>query len=296
MLEQQIQLIADGKKSVSRITRILKALGHKADHAWVAHYCKTHGIPIPAGIRGDAYPDIWSFLLEARTFWVRVRRYWGDKKAQYLHQQIQDLKIFKKLYPQFGSYTTSSIYERRDLDLNFKKALPAEIKAFDLSKIQQKYIEAFEIEFRLNPNYNPGAKFPLWVDEYEQIKKEKYRDDCIETASIKFPNESSVIDFFDNFWGEIQKHRSPFFCSQLERLIFDRSKGIYPKVPYYRTNEQNFRKFLGGIPGLANNYPFYLTRQNPIRMDLEGLLYIYGWEKVNGFLLWGILQHNNKSD
>ena len=86
-IKEIVLAIADGTLSASRIKRIAKAAyGVEISPKVIGQITAGAGIltphrePTGDELRDD-YPDQWSILLEARSFWVRVRRYWGDDAA-----------------------------------------------------------------------------------------------------------------------------------------------------------------------------------------------------------------------
>lgn len=157
-LESAIRSIAKSPLSVSRIKRIIKALyGEEVSPQEIAAACDRLGIATPSrektGDIRDQYPDEYTFLLESRTFWRNVRRYWGDDNARTLAGVLSEAtaSMWRGLYPQLASYSTSGIHDRRKIDLSANSDEPLETEKFYTWDLQvYYYLQGIELEFRFN--------------------------------------------------------------------------------------------------------------------------------------------------
>lgn len=292
--------IADGTLSVSRIKRIAKAaygvelnpkvIGQITDEAGIATPRRE-----PTGDLRDAYPDKWSILLEARSFWVRVRRYWGDDAALALEYAVRraTAEQWRGLSEQFGAYTTPAIRDRASINLTaVSKAVPQLESLYSWELQRDLYLQGFEQEFAANPEPKTGAKFPLPTAEWEAFKVEQYRQDSIKVFDREIGSEEKLIEFFAEFWQEVYRNRGDRYFENLRHSFVGSGQSVY-QHPFYSATQNNFRHFLHNLNGFRTKAPWRVVvmqdPEMPLPMLLEGALAKYGWKKVQSMAAIAIL-------
>lgn len=295
-LESQVLEIANGKISGSRIARIYQAkFQEKVDVKLVYQICQEHNIETPKADPNRSspakeYPDIWSFHFEATSFWIRVRRYWGDIAAATLKDRILATQHFRSLYRQFTAYADSAIYERKKINFAQLNETPLPFESlYEIEEVREKYLEVYFQEFRLHPEPQAGVKYPLPCPEYEKFRRQKYREEAIAISQEKFPDANSMLNFFADFWREVRSKRGQFYFDNLKRLVIDCSNGYYPKTPYYSLTENNLRTFLLHLNSFkTSGRPYQKPVNCLLPMPLEGLMARYGADKVASAIALGL--------
>ncbi len=292
--------VADGTISASRIKRIIEAKYNVLIEAKkIYQVCQENNICTPKGVPSNqyaSYPDKWSILLEAKTFWIRVRRYWGDNSTCDLERAIQlsDRSNWLGLYSQFGSYTTSAIHDRRNINLELTLIEQNEPEKLGYSWDLQRdlYLEACEQIFFINPVHQQGVKYPLPTKEWEQEKQAKFNQACLDKANKIFPDDQSVILFFNQFWETVKKNRGVDYYNQLRYLVHGNSESLQT-THWYTANDTSLRRFLRNLEGFKTKSPYRIFSEPydscALKMDLEGLILRYGWQKLRSLICLSVL-------
>lgn len=306
-VESLILRIADGTQSASRIRNIIKSIcGTKPTYHLVTEVTEAANIPTPPRqLTGDKlqdeYPDRWSILLEALTFWVRVRRYWGDREAFTVKEVIAKTTQmgWRSLYPQFGLYTVASIYDRHPLSYGIQEdAEPLELeRLYPWNLHRQLYLEAYDIEFERNSEWQTGSDYPLVTPEWESKKREENKQKAIAMCDRKFPTETEIIQFFGEFWCKVRENRGDRYFDNLLFEVVGHPNSPLNHVPYYRATEKNFRLFLHNLEWFTKRSHYHVDEHSvgcdsmmPLRDPaLEGALLKYGWAKIETMCACGIL-------
>lgn len=297
---EMIFAIADGTLSVSRIKRIVKAIyGVEITPDEILRITIQANIVTPKRVLSERelennYPDQWSILLEACSFWVRVRRYWGDKAAIRLCDRIQLATIgqWRSLKNQFPIYTDSGIFQRQDIDLEAVEiSVPTELESLYPWNLQQSlYLQRFTQEFIENPETVVGVRFPLLSEEYLNFKAQKFKQDCLNACDRTFADEITLINYFGNFWQTVYARRGEDYYDKLKRSLVGNSNSNHP---FYSVTEKHFRHFLHNLQGFQTKSPWrVIISQDPLRqlpMPLEGALFKYGWMKLKSVAVIGII-------
>lgn len=302
--EEMISSIADGTMSISRIRRIVQAAyGVELTSTEIETVTRRLEIATPHRVPSgnsllDAYPDKWSFLLTALSFWVRVRRYWGDEKALELKQNIESATApgWRALFMQFDNYIHPQIYNR--LHIGFRgndlvKPLPLE--AFYSWEMQRNfYLQAYDREMAAHPEPNPGAKFPLATPDYEMDKLRRLEESYLAAFENTFRDGHALSDYFVKFWQTVQEKRGADYAENLRQQIVAPVDAPLGYRPFYSQSKGNFRHFLRHLRGFQTNAPYRVIIKIPPsvplqEIELEGALVKYGWEKVHSIAMLGTL-------
>lgn len=294
MDSQKIVLaIADGTLSVSRIKRIALAIYDVTlEPQEIAAICNANQIETPHRAKTtdklqNQYPDQWSIFLEALTFWVHVRRYWGDGAASDLQFAIaKSGENFRDLYRQFEAYSDCGIMARQKIELNppIGSAIQLE-RLYPIELIKDLYLRAFYREFERHPEEKTGAKYPLPSADWYEFKEQKYREDCLKACDRKFPDNLSVINYFNEFWRTVYQNRGEAYFNHIKSDLVGRSDSEQ-RIHLYSSSEKWFRHFLRNLEGFKRNSPWRIPldpnfpEDLPLPIFLEGLILKYGWKKV----------------
>jgi hypothetical protein len=295
--------IADGTLSVSRIKRIAKALhGIDLDTQQIVEVTKSALVSTPHrqktnDLLFEQYPDRYSVLLEAKSFWERVRRYWGDSAALKLKQGLEKAIVdnWRGLYSQFAAYTTSAIYDRADIDLKATNDNPLELERLYPWDIQKDaYLHGFNLNFAEQPESKQGALFPLPSPEYKEFRQAKFRVDCIEKCDRTWADERSLIDWFGEFWKAVYANRGERYFDKLRSELHGREEQE-SRLSFYSASEKHFKHFLRNLEGFKTSAPWRiplnpnLPDNLPLPMALEGAILKYGWQNVENIAVLGVL-------
>ncbi len=275
-----IKKIANGKISISRIKKIASSVyGIDLTIEEIIEFTSKNNIPTPQVTSRVPYPDENSIFFEARTFWKKVRRYWGDEKARLLSEKIvaANVNSWRGLYPQLSDYI-APIHERSDIDYDRTDDEYLELEKL-YSAEQQKilYLKALEAEFKENPQFSGGAKFPLPTPEYEEFKKAVYEQDCLETCDRSFPSEIDLINYFADFWQQVRANRGEAYFDSLKRDLVG-SLGQHDRAVFYKSSEKHFIHFLSHLEGFRAKAPWRipLYRKATLPMNLNGAIARWG--------------------
>jgi hypothetical protein len=284
--------IADGTMSVGRIKRIAKALGVELELEQIGQVTREAGIPTPCRDPSgdplrDRYPDYWSIFLEARTFWKRTRRYWGDEAAKSLKAVIEeaDVNEWRGLASQFEQYATSAILNRRDLCCpGIEIPEPLELEQIYPWGLQRNlYVKAFDREFLANPDPQEGERFPLATLAWREFKQKEYQENCLKAFDLRIGTEKEMIAFFVDFWKMVKRNRGDIYFQNLKHALTGTPDQPLSQRPFYSATEIHFRHWLRNLDGFKRKAPWripLLEPDLPLPMVMEGALSKHGWRQV----------------
>ena len=293
---EMILSIADGTQSVSRIKRIvIAAYVIELTHDEILGVTTSAGIATPKRVISgnelkDRYPDRWSILMEARTFWARVRRYWGDNAAAELYEAIEDASDFqwRGLVVQFPGYVDSMIYDRTAINLQAERLEPTELESlYDWEMQRELYLQACKRELEQNPEFVPGVKHPLPTAEYEAEKQAIFEKKCLFAYDAMFSDDMEMITHFAKFWQAVRQKRGERYAEELCKNLAG-----FTGSGFYSATESNFRHFLFHLEEFKWKSPHRIVKLReapPLSMYLEGALLKHGWEKLHSFVLMGFM-------
>lgn len=296
--------IADGSMSVSRIKRISQSVyGIEIDPKLIEQITASAGIATPhrepfSDPLKNQYPDKWSVLLEARSFWVRVRRYWGDDSATALKIAIANSTAgrWRSLRKQFDSYINPHIVDRCNLSLNSPETdLPLELETLYSWDLQRElYLKAFEQEFLAHQEPQSGAEFPLPSSEWREANRQKFKQNCLIVFDNQIGSERKLIEFFAKFWADVYRNRGEQYFENLKHSLMGHPDQPLSQKPFYSATERNFRHWLRNLNEFKTKGPWRVVLTTdpslPLPMVLEGALEKYGWQKVQSTATIGLLR------